>query len=121
MDYQYKPIKEVPFKISTKKNIYRLPVWTLLLILPARSTITPHENFKEHMESNIGSSIDKPQEPGVAIPKYLLNSTALPNGNIENGYQYRGTCRYFFEFDPNTRIILGWRFEGSKTDCAIVP
>jgi len=73
------------------------------------------------MEFNVGSSIDKPREPGVALPKYLLGSRTLQNGNIENEYQDRGTCRYFFEFNPETRIIVGWRYEGSEKDCAIVP
>jgi hypothetical protein len=51
----------------------------------------------------------------------VFNSKTLFNGNIENQYRYRGTCRYFFEVDPKTRKIVGWRFEGSERDCEIVP
>lgn len=93
----------------------------MLLSLPSCSSVTPHENFKAHMASNVGSPIDKPREPGIALAKYFLGSRVLPNGNIENEYQDRGTCRYFFEFNPKTRIIVGWRFEGSERDCEVVP
>lgn len=79
----------------------------MLLSLPSCSSVTPHENFKAHMDSNVGSSIDKPRESGVALAKYLLGSRILSNGNMENEYQDRGTCRYFFEFNPRTRIIVG--------------
>lgn len=98
-----------------------MAVVLMLLSLPSCSSVTPHENFRAHMNSNVGSSIDKPREPGVALARYLLGSRDLPNGNIENEYLDRGSCRYFFEFDPKTRIIIGWRFEGSERDCEIVP
>lgn len=96
-------------------------VGLILLAPPSCGSMTPHENFKAHMASNVGSLIDNPREPGVALDKYLLGSRILPNGNIENEYQDRGSCHYFFEFDPKTRIIIGWRFEGSERDCAVVP
>jgi hypothetical protein len=93
----------------------------LMLVLSSCSALTPHENFRAHMESNVGSSIDKPREPGVALPRYLLGSKTLLNGNIENEYRDRGTCRYYFEYNPLTRIIVNWRFEGSEKDCVIAP
>jgi hypothetical protein len=43
------------------------------------------------------------------------------NGNIENEYRFRGTCRYFYEIEPKTGRIVGWRFEGSERDCEIIP
>jgi len=93
----------------------------LVLMLSFCSTLTPHENFKAHMEFNVGSSIDKPREPSIALPKYLLGFRVLPHGNTENEYRHVRACRYFFEFNPETRIIVGWRFEGSDKDCVIVP
>lgn len=98
-----------------------LLVCPLILILSSCSTLTPHENFKAQREFNIGSSIDKPRVAGVALAKYLVQSKSLPNGNIENEYLGRGSCRYFFEFDPGTRIIVDWRFEGTEEDCVVVP
>lgn len=93
----------------------------LAIVSCAYFAMDPHENFKAHMQQNVGSSIDSPLEPGVALPKYLLGSRDLPNGNIENKYMDRGACRYFFEYDPATRIIVDWRFEGSEKDCVISP
>jgi len=47
----------------------------------------------------------------------------LPNGNMEeewiSGY-VTNRCREFYEYDPRTSIIVGWRFEGSKADCISV-
>jgi len=95
----------------------------LILALSSCSNLfgpDPHENFKNKKASNIGCSIDKPRSPGVILRK-LLSSRMLPNGNIENEYHEWRSCRYFFEYDPETRIIVGWRFEGSEEDCATVP
>ena len=82
--------------------------------------MNPHENFKAHMQSNVGSSIDNSRT--WAGPHFKpIKSKELKNGNTENEYEFRGTCHYFFEFNPETRIIEKWRFEGSEKDCAIVP
>lgn len=93
----------------------------MLLLLPSCSSVTPHENFKAHMSHNVGMRIDESRGDNWAIQKYLVNTVWHSNGNVENEYEFRGTCRYFFEFDPKTRIIVGWRFEGSEHDCEIVP
>lgn len=99
-----------------------LAVVLLLMSLSACiSSVTPHENFKSLMAHNVGSSIDNPNVAGSTYYKSLVGSNSLPNGNIENKYRDRGTCRYFFEFDPETRIIVSWRFEGSEKDCVIAP
>jgi hypothetical protein len=73
------------------------------------------------MGASVGKSITAPPRVIKAYPDDLLVSRKLSNGNIENEYRYRGTCRYFYEFDPSTKIILRWRFEGSESDCEIVP
>jgi len=93
----------------------------LLMLLSSCSSVTPHENFKAHMSHNVGMRIDNSLGGNWAIPKYLVNTIHLPNGNIENEYEFHGNCRYFFEIDANTQIIVGWRFEGSEQDCGIVP
>jgi len=53
-----------------------------------------------------------------------LSIKQLPNGNMEEeriaGYGNRDRCREFYEYDPRTSIIVGWRFEGSKADCISV-
>lgn len=96
-------------------------VMLMLLSLPSCSWVTPHENFKAHMSHNVGMRIDDFRGDNWAIPKYLVNTIQLPNGNAENEYEFRGTCSYFFEYDPKTNVIVGWRFEGNERDCEIVP
>lgn len=96
-------------------------VMLMLLSLPSCSSVTPHENFKMHMNAKIGMSIDSPPRITGIDPEDLISSTTLPNGNLESTYRYRGTCRYSFEYNSKTRIIVGWRFEGSEHDCEIVP
>jgi hypothetical protein len=85
------------------------------------SSLTPHENYTSLMEHNIGSTIDSPNVAGSAETKSLLASKALPNGNIENEYKYRGTCRTFFEYEKKSKIIVSWHYQGSEKDCVIVP
>lgn len=104
-----------------RKTAQRFLGVSLAWILCSCSTLAPHDNFKEHMQSNVGGSIDEPSEAGVASRKYLLSSKSLPNGNVENEYQFVRSCRYFFEFVPESKVIVGWRFEGSEKDCVIVP
>lgn len=98
----------------------------LLIAVPASvvaciSTVTPHDNFVSLMNHNFGSSLDAPRVSGSTHPKYLITTRSLPDGQAENEYRGRGTCKKFFQFDPKTRIITGFRFEGSDSDCAIVP
>lgn len=107
----------------TAQNV-RAILTIVILMIPlssCHSFVTPHENFKSLMAHNIGSSIDKPNVAGSTQLQYLLKSRSLPNGNVENKYRGRGSCRIFFEFDPKTRIIINWHFEGSEQDCGIVP
>jgi len=97
---------------------------SLLLVLSSCANLfgpDPHENFKESIGFYVGYSIDKPRLPGVTRREIFLSSRMLPNGNIENKYKYVWSCRYFFEYDPETRMIVGWRFEGSEEDCVVNP
>jgi len=102
------------------REVLTLLGWSLMLVLSSCSVLAPHENFKVHMRSDIGESVDAPNT--WAGPHFrAIDVKVLPNGNIENEYEFRGSCRYFFEFNPETRIIIGWRFEGREKDCAIMP
>jgi len=93
--------------------------FSIMLMLSSCSTITPHENFKAHMEYNVGKNIGLPQK-WMGIDRYVGSKT-LQNGNVENEYKLLGACRYFFEINPASKIIVSWRFEGGKKDCAIAP
>lgn len=107
----------------TPKRKAGLTLWAAIVLFPSLascSTVTPHENFKQHMSHNVGKRIDDPRLNWVN-QRVLIGSTTLPNGNIENEYRFRETCRYFFEVDPKSRVILRWRFQGTERDCQIVP
>ncbi len=82
---------------------------------------SPHEIFKGHLNVQVGENID--DVPPFQIPhkEDLIGSKILSNGNIENEYKFRGTCRYFYEINPKSRKIVSTRFEGKETDCIINP
>lgn len=45
----------------------------------------------------------------------FLGDAILANGNKESGYSHwRGKCLLFFEYDPKTGVIVGFRFEESE-------
>jgi hypothetical protein len=93
----------------------------ILLVAGCMSSLSAHQNFLLLMDHNIGSSIDSPRLAGSALEKYLIESKQLPNGNTENEYLERRSCRIFFEFDSDTRIIVAWRYRGDPADCGIAP
>lgn len=82
---------------------------------------SPHDNFKEHLYFAIGERIDKERPFRIPFNEDLVGTKMLPNGNIENKYKYRGTCRYYYEINPKSKLIVGARFEGNEADCVIVP
>jgi hypothetical protein len=94
----------------------------LLVWLAACTSTTPHQNFKNFMNANVGRNAE---DPRASIKRYsakVAGKTQLPNGNTEVKYQaaYAG-CIVYFEVDAKTNIIVGWRFEGDEKVCAIVP
>ena len=104
------------------QNVLTMLVGCLLLLLStACSSVTPHENFQMIFSQSIGKSIDSAPRLTNAYPDRLLSSIDLLNGHIENKYLWYGACRYFYEIDPKTRIIVAWRFEGNERDCRINP
>lgn len=93
--------------------------WINLLLLNACTAITPHENFKNGLNANIGYRIDEIQ-PGWARASHFVSTSSLPNGHMEYRYKDR-SCNYFFEVDSVTQKIVGARFEGREEDCVIFP
>jgi hypothetical protein len=90
----------------------------------ACSTVTPHENFKNIMQANVGRSSTDYYYTGNRLRDYTyVGSIQLANGNIEEGFKtgagYR--CRVYFEIDRQTRHVSAWRYEGTPRDCSIVP
>ena len=99
----------------------------LLGMLSVSCSSTPHENFKNFMQNDIGKSAD---DPNVLIVRYsedIVNNKILPNGNTEVEFlirvspPYKESCTAFFEIDKTTNIIINWRYEGSEEGCVIMP
>lgn len=80
-----------------------------------------HEKFKLLMESKIGMKYDDPPSATGINTEQFVSSMILLNRNMENGYIYRRSCVYFLEINPDTHKIVGWRFEGSTSDCSVLP
>ena len=82
-----------------------------------------HQNLKNIMQLEVGKPIDDPYLTRNEYPGQRVASRVLSNGNLEEEFQAgRGSrCRVFFEIDNKAKRIVGWRYEGSDDDCAIVP
>ena len=96
----------------------------ILLVAPlvaGCASISPHENFKRALYETVGHSMDNVPPYEWPHKEDLIDVTRLPNGNAEYRYDYGRTCRYIFEVDPATHLIIGARFEGKDTDCVINP
>ena len=103
-----------------------LSLWLLLPALVSCTTsTTPHENFKLHMQYEIGKKANDPNTSIVRYPQLVTEKNILLNGNFEVGFAIsagvRGDCVAFFEIDKETNVIVDWRYEGSKENCVIVP
>jgi len=85
-------------------------------------TISPHENFKAHHATKVGRKVDDPDliRTNYTNPRDLISTREMPSGIAEMTFGNRGTCRVTYQVD-GSKTIVGWRYEGSERDCAIVP
>lgn len=104
-------------------GVFWLGVVLLCSLSSCIPSVTPHENFKHHMQHNVGKKADSPHTYILRYSEYVLGSRQMANGNKEITYQTgRGrSCIVYFEVDKETNIIIDWRFTGSEEACAIVP
>jgi hypothetical protein len=94
-----------------------LPIILLGAVIPGCTLPTPKENFANFKNAEIGRPIDQ-------LYGKLMDSRRLPNGNLENKYDYstrHGRCVYFREIDRKTGRVIGWRTEGDDSGCLIHP
>ncbi len=88
-----------------------------------------HTGFVAGLQKNVGRKFERVQSRkgsvgetgGWAMKEELVDQRDLPNGHIAYKYRYQGTCRYTFEVDPMTDIIVAASWEGDARHCAIVP
>lgn len=80
-----------------------------------------HQNFKSAMQRQVGRSVDDPNVPMNRYPKDRGPARDLPNGNTEQLFRFGPSCQVYFEIEKASRKIVGWRYEGTQENCAIVP
>lgn len=79
-----------------------------------------HSGFVAGLKKHIGKKITDVRG-GWANREDLVSRIELANRNVAYKYRYQGTCRYTFEVDPKTDLIVAVSWEGEARHCAIVP
>jgi hypothetical protein len=98
-----------------------------LLLVSCVSFTPPYQNFQDIHRMHIGRKVNDPGlvANGFVDPVDFVKVVRLPNGHDEYYHRghYRGhsTCLEIYEVDPETLIIVGFRWEGTEKDCGIVP
>jgi len=85
------------------------------------SALTPHSNFIDHIQGQIGKSETDPNSSLTRYPKRIKGKSTLPNGNIETEFSFSRNCKVFYEVNISTRIIENVRYEGNGKRCVLVP
>ena len=77
-------------------------------------------NQVEKMKSQIGNGNMYDCRYWICLDRkgqLFLGDSALPSGNLEAGFIWghtRPRCRYYYEYDPKTGVIEGFRYEESE-------
>jgi hypothetical protein len=84
-----------------------------------------HKMWRDEMLKNVGQKNMYDCSYWICgyrkIDYIFLGDTKLSNGNLEAGYSHAlnrevtKVCRYFFEYEPKTGLIVGFRFEESES------
>ncbi|MBD3813530.1 MAG: hypothetical protein IE917_15095 [Betaproteobacteria bacterium] len=88
-----------------------------------------HDGFVAGLQNNVGRQFNRVKSTAVrsgetggwAPDAAFVSRTELPSGHIAYKYRYQGTCRYTFEVNPKTDLIVAASWEGEASHCAIVP
>jgi hypothetical protein len=107
---------------------YVLVLWGLALNGCNAQIYDPHywhTNFVGGLQSNVGKSFQKRLARGGSggwiEDGNFTDRKSLPNGHIMYNYRAGGTCRYSFEVDPETDIIVAANWEGEERHCILMP
>lgn len=104
-------------------RVFVLLASLLALLLAGCASGRAYENYTSWMQLQVGRSADDPNTYLQRYANLRVAQRQLPNGNVEEEFRSGrgGRCPTFFEISPQSRKIIGWRHEGSKEDCGIVP
>ena len=81
------------------------------------ANVASHEAFISCHENRVGRNFD--QLPRQFDINEYADSRFLSNGNVEYGLLWLGKCRVYYEVNPETRIIVDWRWEGIIGYCVL--
>ncbi len=118
---------------SNRKGIFGIiAVLCLPLLLSGcflMTSATPHQAFVGSYGWFVGKHIgwiNHEFPPQSKSDKYgfTISSRRTANGNIEievhNPLDNR-QCKIFYTYNPQTKIVVSWRYEGTNDQCAINP
>jgi hypothetical protein len=88
-----------------------------------------HKAFVAGLQNNVGKEFTRVRSTrlragetgGWAQEEDLVSHITLPSGHVAYRYRAGGTCRYTFEVDPTTGIIVAATWEGEAQHCIIIP
>ena len=102
-------------KLSGRAYGMALAMALLSVAVLSCANVVSHEAFISRHDNKVGRNFD--QLPYRTSINEYADSRFLPNGNVEYGFIWGTKCRVYYEVDPETRIIVNWRWEG--TACVV--
>jgi hypothetical protein len=73
------------------------------------------------MERQVGKRADDPDFYPVLYRLRQVDSKLIANGHREDKYLagYQGKCELYFEVDPGSGVVTGWRADPRDSGCVI--
>ena len=99
----------------------RLLLAVTILGAGCASTSPEHENFRQVMQRQVGKSADDADFYPTLYRLKQTNAQRLPSGNTREEYAAGrgGKCKLSFETTSGDRRVVGWSFDGDRSDCVI--
>ena len=89
-----------------------------------------HQIWVDQSKAMLGKNIalHKKFHENPRLSSYVREEVLLPNGNIEAGYDDgfmpkrngKYPCRYYYEYEPKSGLIVGFRFEEDFKHACVV-
>ncbi len=83
---------------------------------------TPHQAFVESYGWYVGKPLNEFIEDAGKRAFYNTKKIILEGGFVEFMWGLANRqCKIFYTYNPQTKIIVSWRYEGTNNQCAINP